>query len=140
MAPSTRTLADAAPTPSHLLPAPLALLLHDASDPSHKYYRLQLTPLPVLRSLAWFGLVLTIPRQPQGPHAQAPQPGPTRHPSRQPTLSARMDPTSREALTTGLLAMARARSAKRSVEQDSSNASTLHAELGADVSMTYART
>mgnify|MGYP001807743042 CR=1 FL=1 len=30
-------------------PAPRALLLHDASAPSHKHYCLQLSPLPVLR-------------------------------------------------------------------------------------------
>ena len=35
-------------------PAPLALLLHHASAPSHAYYCLQLSPLPVLR---YFGLV-----------------------------------------------------------------------------------
>ena len=35
--------------PPHLPPAPLTLLLYDASAPSHKYYRLQRTPLPVLR-------------------------------------------------------------------------------------------
>ena len=32
----------------HYLLTPLALLLYNASAPSHKYYRLQLPPLPVL--------------------------------------------------------------------------------------------
>ena len=56
----------------HLSPAPLTLLLHDASAPSHKYYRLQLTPLLVLNyfGLVWAGIYnpITPPPRPRCPH------------------------------------------------------------------------
>ena len=53
------------PPHTHPSPAPLALLLHDASAPSQTYYRLQLAPLPVLRlfslGLDKLGLEFTTP-------------------------------------------------------------------------------